>query len=87
MTSCKLTSRSDLGTSYLVIREICDLTSLVRLGRNNPAHSSVVEIMHICQDEVTAFMAGIPFLGAAWLWIRTLPAKIRSPSRREQRKA
>ena len=38
--------------------------------------------MHICQDEIAAVAAGIPFLGAAWLWIRTRCAKIvRSGSR------
>lgn len=34
--------------------------------------------MHICQDEVAALAAGVPLLGAAWLWIRAIPYRIGS---------
>ena len=28
--------------------------------------------MHFCQDEANAIMQSLPFLGAAWLWLRNV---------------
>lgn len=27
--------------------------------------------MHICADEVIAFLAAVPFVRVAWTWVRT----------------